>query len=328
MWAEHVVESSSHRGGTLFIVRLATASSGPPALAGSHVTVAARLRGAWRYSAFSVAGVDPTRRLVTLIVRRTGEGGVSDLLSDPDSVGRRITVRAAGDRVSVPSGRLQVLVAGSGAGPALGLLSAGTANAVDAVDLHFYGSGSDCGVVREALTGLVGDRRQLTITLVDTAVSGRLRSGELDALIADFTPTAVFTCGPTGFMDLVVDGCRRAGLDDDRILVEEFVTAAAPPAGPEVDPDDAARCVVDVFGARHEITWPATEPLLNALLRQGIDVPFSCRAGICSACQCRVVTGQARMSSDLGLSDEEKDAGLSLACQLFATSPAVSVHFS
>lgn len=329
MWSEHIIDSSTERGGSLFIVRLVAPEGVARAVAGSHVTIGAQISHSWRYSTFSAAGVDQEGGIVTLVVRRTGTGGVSDLLSDTRSVGWRVQVHSTHDRLQVPTGRrLQMLVAGSGVGPALGLLSDGVIDAFDAVDLRFYGSTSDCLVVGDAFEHLLGDHEKVTVTQVDTSTAGRLHSDAVDDVLECFAPDSLFTCGPSGFMDLVVEGALRSGLSSDNLLAEVYTRSSSLPDAPPPDASGGrTHCVVDVFGARHEIAWPANESLLNALLRQGVDVPFSCRAGICSACQCRVVTGETSMQTDMGLSSEEKDAGLSLACQLFASSPEVSVQF-
>lgn len=86
--------------------------------------------------------------------------------------------------------------------------------------------------------------------------------------------------------------------------------------------------VVDLFGQTHAVCWPENENLLSAMLNAGLEVPYSCRAGICSTCQCSVLIGNAEMQVDLGLSDQEKVTGLVLACQLRPISNALAVRFT
>lgn len=86
--------------------------------------------------------------------------------------------------------------------------------------------------------------------------------------------------------------------------------------------------VVDLFGDMHAIEWSKDENLLAAILNSGLNAPYSCKAGICSTCQCTVLAGEAEMDLDLGLSDEEKAAGLVLACQLHPISKALAIKFS
>ena len=65
------------------------------------------------------------------------------------------------------------------------------------------------------------------------------------------------------------------------------------------------------------ITVEPKETLLQAALRQGIDLPYSCRVGGCATCKCRLLDGKVKelTRADYILSDEELDQGYILACQ-------------
>lgn len=119
----------------------------------------------------------------------------------------------------------------------------------------------------------------------------------------------------------------KMGFDDGRLAIEAFGGAAAPTQASAVS-SLSATAVVDLFGETHAVTWPEDENLISAMLDAGLEAPYSCRAGICSTCQCSVLIGDAEMDTDLGLSDEEKASGLALACQLRPVSGAVAVRFS
>jgi ring-1,2-phenylacetyl-CoA epoxidase subunit PaaE len=59
----------------------------------------------------------------------------------------------------------------------------------------------------------------------------------------------------------------------------------------------------------------------------GIDLPYSCEAGSCSSCRCKLVSGAARMLNNLILDDTECAAGYVLACQAVPESAALSLDF-
>src|SRR5207249_1173751 len=81
------------------------------------------------------------------------------------------------------------------------------------------------------------------------------------------------------------------------------------------DDGEPAAAVVELGGRRLELSWPRTTPLLDVLLSQGYDAPYSCREGVCSACACTVRAGEVRMLRNDTLVDADLALGLTLACQ-------------
>jgi ring-1,2-phenylacetyl-CoA epoxidase subunit PaaE len=71
----------------------------------------------------------------------------------------------------------------------------------------------------------------------------------------------------------------------------------------------------------------AGEPVLEAAERAGLDLPFSCRAGVCSTCRARLVSGSATMEHNVALEDWEVEAGYILCCQARPTSAALEISY-
>ncbi len=57
------------------------------------------------------------------------------------------------------------------------------------------------------------------------------------------------------------------------------------------------------------------EVILDAAQVAGLDLPFSCRAGVCSTCRAKLVSGSAEMEHNVALEDWEVEAGYILCCQ-------------
>ncbi|WP_234374170.1 2Fe-2S iron-sulfur cluster-binding protein [Streptomyces sp. CB01635] len=91
---------------------------------------------------------------------------------------------------------------------------------------------------------------------------------------------------------------------------------------------DGHRLHVELDGEEREVAWPAGTPLLDALLAAGVDAPFSCREGACSACCCRVTKGEVTMARNEILDQRDLDEGYVLACQALPVSDAVGVTYS
>ena len=94
-----------------------------------------------------------------------------------------------------------------------------------------------------------------------------------------------------------------------------------------MDKKDVDLTVV-VEGESHEITLNENETVLEASLRENIDAPYSCMAGVCTTCQIKVIEGDLEMEENEALSDEEVKDGNQLACQAkFVSKKPIKVKF-
>jgi ring-1,2-phenylacetyl-CoA epoxidase subunit PaaE len=80
-------------------------------------------------------------------------------------------------------------------------------------------------------------------------------------------------------------------------------------------------------GETHEVQVPKEEFLLDSLLEQGIDAPYSCQGGSCSSCICKITEGSADMARNQVLTDNEVAGGFVLSCQAKITSSTIAIDF-
>ena len=69
------------------------------------------------------------------------------------------------------------------------------------------------------------------------------------------------------------------------------------------------------------------QSLLEAALQADVDVPFSCKAGVCSTCRARLVEGEVEMQSNSALEDYEVERGYVLTCQSYPLSDKIVVSY-
>ncbi len=141
-----------------------------------------------------------------------------------------------------------------------------------------------------------------------------------------------FICGPEPMMLGIVEALRTHGLDDDQIKFELFgagqqgrarqkaISAKAASSG-----EITARITLD--GATRTITTTGDVSILEAALQNDMDVPFACKAGVCSSCRCRVIEGEVEMASNHALEDCEVEKGYVLSCQSYPMSDRVVVDY-
>jgi len=71
----------------------------------------------------------------------------------------------------------------------------------------------------------------------------------------------------------------------------------------------------------------SSDVILDAAQAAGLDLPFSCRAGVCSTCRAKLVSGSAEMEHNAALEDWEVESGYILCCQARPTSAALEISY-
>ena len=166
---------------------------------------------------------------------------------------------------------------------------------------------------------------------------GRLDREKLSLFLKSLVPAAsidaAYVCGPHALNDEAEAALVEAGVAADRIHIERFGTPemqagrAAPHEAREGDADVASITIVR-DGLSRTVPFAKTDPsLLDAALRAGMDLPFSCKSGVCSTCRCKVTEGKVRMDRNFALDKAEVAAGFVLSCQAHALTECVVVSF-
>ncbi len=153
--------------------------------------------------------------------------------------------------------------------------------------------------------------------------SGRIDSEKVTELYTAFCgglqPDEAFICGPDSMIDNVKSALVDAGLDEGSIHAERYgaprkqqaTAAATAPAG-----DIIASIDVIMDGHKKSFDMPANAGnIVDAAADQGIELPYSCKGGVCATCRTHVREGKVTMAVNYGLEPWEVEKGFVLACQ-------------
>jgi ring-1,2-phenylacetyl-CoA epoxidase subunit PaaE len=151
-------------------------------------------------------------------------------------------------------------------------------------------------------------------------------------LVAARGVSEAFVCGPFAFNDEAEAALLHAGVPRERVHVERF---GVPPSAADATlhaaregDAGAARIVIVRDGLAREITFTASDPsVLDAAARAGLDVPYSCKSGVCATCRARVLEGRVRMDRNFALEPDELARGFVLTCQSHPLTERVVVSF-
>lgn len=151
--------------------------------------------------------------------------------------------------------------------------------------------------------------------------NGRLDAAKVKAFAETLLPVEgideAFVCGPGAMLDEIEAALLQLGMLSDHVHLERF---GVPGEGPlhHVEPGDAAQAQVTVIldGGRREVEFHRDDAsLLEAALREGLDLPYSCKGGMCCTCRAKVLEGKVRMDKNYSLEQRDLEAGFVLTCQ-------------
>ena len=269
----------------------------------------------------------------------------------------------AGDTLAVmpPDGRFTIrkpralhrvgFAAGSGITPILSIIASTLEESDSAKFTLVYGNRRMNSVMfNEALQDLK-DKYKNRLTLIHVLsrqaqevplLEGRIDAAKVQQLIDTLLPAKsmdeVFVCGPEAMIDAVQGALTSAGVPAERIYSERFTSPTLENLTPDarraavVQPDPEApagqvQLTVLIDGKSHELAMRTDQHVLDVALSAGLDLPYSCKAGVCCTCRAKVLDGAVVMDKNFTLEADEMAQGFVLSCQARPTSDRLVVSY-
>jgi ring-1,2-phenylacetyl-CoA epoxidase subunit PaaE len=147
-----------------------------------------------------------------------------------------------------------------------------------------------------------------------------------EQLTFDKAKAEFYLCGPFVYMRMIRLTLLYMGIEAQQIHKENFVLETVPVTGSQTNyPPKNIR--INFNNELHDIAAGENQSILQAALQNNIQLPYSCRSGICSACVAFCKRGKVEMAKNEVLTDEDIAKGWILTCTGHALTDDVEVEY-
>jgi ring-1,2-phenylacetyl-CoA epoxidase subunit PaaE len=318
---------------------------------GQHLTFRTQLDGEELRRSYSICSAVHEGEL-RVAIKRVAGGQFSNWANDNFRPGMSIEVMPPSGNFGLPiepgaTRRYLAVAAGSGITPILSILKTTLAAEPGSSFTLLYGNrGSASVIFREEIAALK-DQYPQRLNIIHMMsrepqdvelFNGRITGDKCAQLFARWIRVAdhdaAFVCGPQTMMQEVSQTLQTHGMAKERIKTELFAAgtpanARSPRAASSAHPHQSdSEITVVIDGAQRSFAMPRDkESILDAGLKQGLDIRYACKGGVCATCRCKVVEGKVEMDANYALEDYEIARGFVLSCQAFPVTDRVVLDF-
>lgn len=316
---------------------------------GQHLTLRVNIDGHEARRSYSICSA-PFENRLRIAIKRVPDGIFSSWAHRHLRPGQVIECMEPAGHFHVPleprSARHHVaFAAGSGITPVLSIVKTTLAAEPRSHITLVYGNRSSASVLFKEELADLKDRYMARFSLVYVLsrehqdvdlFNGRIDRTKCDRLLGEWIdPSSIdvaYLCGPRSMMEDVSESLLEHDIAKSRIRMELFSVGL--PQGPRMARADHTvpnlMCNVTAIqdGRRRQFTIPRNQQtVLDAALEQGIDLPYSCKGGVCSTCRCKMTRGEVEMDTHYALEDYEIARGFILPCQSYALSDELVLDY-
>ncbi|MGK7389916.1 MAG: 2Fe-2S iron-sulfur cluster-binding protein [Candidatus Cyclobacteriaceae bacterium M2_1C_046] len=306
---------------------------------GQFLTLIVNINGKEVRRAYSLCSSPYTDDDLAVTVKRVDGGLMSNWLPDNLNVGDTVKVMEpmgvfTTEFKSSNKRHVIMFAGGSGITPMLSIIKSLLSQEPDSIVSLIYANRNINSIIfKEELDKLETEYegRVHVIHILDDApmnwqgYSGLLNHEMLNKLferIPDWglEKTTYLMCGPEGMMKNVETLLSAQDIPKENVFKESFVAgtidkelkqAEAATGGDEVVEREVT---IHYDGEEHKIMVPPDKTILETALDLGIDLPFSCQSGLCTACRGKCISGKVKLEEEEGLSEAELAEGYVLTC--------------
>jgi len=302
---------------------------------GQYLTLRATIDGEDVRRSYSIcSGLDDGELRVA--IKRVAGGAFSTWANQALREGDTLAVMTPDGRFGVPimpdaARTLVGFAAGSGITPVLSILKTVLAREPASRFVLFCGNRSTASIMFRSELEDLKDRYMARFSVFHVlsreqqdvpVLNGHLDAEKVGAVMRAMVPMAdvahAFVCGPQPMIEGLEKALADLGLPRERIHVERFtpgIGGRPPPVTVPATAQPKAIATVISEGVRWEIPVAEGEAIIDAALRAGRNLPFSCKGGMCCTCRAKLLEGRVEMTVNYSLEPWETEAGYVLTCQ-------------
>ncbi|WP_109830866.1 ferredoxin--NADP reductase [Reichenbachiella versicolor] len=298
---------------------------------GQFLTLIENINGSEVRRAYSLCSSPYVNERPAVTVKRVENGLMSNYVNDNFKIGDSVRIMEPMGTFTIdvnPKKHVYLIGGGSGITPLLSIAkSTLSVNEQSKVSLIYANRDINSIIFKENIKSLkesYGDRFNIIQYLEKspdnwTEETGYLTIEKLTKNIQtlsdeNFSDIEYMTCGPEPLMNIVISTLEQLGIPAEKQHKESF-TASNSSDSKTVDEGGKPIDVIVIHeGEQHAYTVDSGKTILEAGLDQGLDLPYSCQSGLCTACRGTCKSGEVIEDSVSVLSSEEKEQGYVLMC--------------
>ena len=298
-----------------------------PYESGQFLTLISKINNKETRRAYSLCTSPFVDKYPAVTIKRVENGLMSNFLNDNLQAGHKVAVLPPmGNFITnYENSRKRSLVlfgGGSGITPLLSILKSVLIKEPASKVLLVYANRNEESIIfKEKLKKLESQYKgRFCVSHVLENVEGYLTQNLIEALVSKHTNiklASYFICGPKPMMDLVTSSLLAFSVPDENIKKESFLNEEISDeqnlTNKKETVDRQVKVILD--GTVFEVKVSSNRSILDSGLDMGIDMPYSCQSGLCTACRGKLKSGKVNMTSSDGLSDEQLAEGYVLTCQ-------------
>jgi len=314
-------------------------------LPGQHLTFKAVIGGEELRRSYSICSSQKRVGELDVLIKAVDNGRFSQAAQHEFQPGHQVEVMPPSGHFKLQpqeGGCYVAFAAGSGITPIMGMVYAAMEQTQSASFVLFYGNRKSSDVLLQQqlahLKDRFSDRFSVHYFLSQQKVDMSFYQGRFDLekiqkinryLLQGLHVDGYYVCGPGGMIDDVCEALKQVGVDGEMIHNERFLSEGQEVSEERKTIQQDAGVTVTIDGANHEFNLQAgtQATLLESAEVAGVVLPYSCKAGVCATCRCKLVEGEVDMINNYSLEEWETKAGYILSCQAVARSSKIHISF-